>query len=252
MSKYLNLEEVALQRGEDIFNVSRILTKNGSKLFLNFVGDNEFILCITDKMIEGHHHLFQVKKGTYPMTLKSQHECVQRLSNANYDLSDLSFMVNKDEIRLKSVDDEDRSVTVVIYTEDVAKLPPRLHQIEGAIEAGNKSTHKRKFFKISPISIFIDEQISNGKIEWQKVWSELREKIADDKNKQIEEMNLHTFGEKSLFIRRSIKQTSIKLDHAIEYQEDGIPTFKTVSRQSFGRMFRKALKKSRTLSDSPK
>ena len=46
MSKYLNLEEVALQRGEDIFNVSRILTKNGSKLFLNFVGDNEFILCI--------------------------------------------------------------------------------------------------------------------------------------------------------------------------------------------------------------
>ena len=110
MSKYLNLEDVAIQRGEDIFKVARLLTKNECKLFLDFGEDNDFILCITDKMIEGHHHLYQVKKGTYPMTLKSQHECVQRLSNSNYDLSGLSFMVKKDEIRLKSVDDEDRSV----------------------------------------------------------------------------------------------------------------------------------------------
>ena len=65
-------------------------------------------------------------------------------------------------------------------------------------------------------------------------------------------MKLHTFGEKEAFIKRTMKHTSNKLDYAIEYEEDGIPTFKTVSRQSFGRMFRKALKKSRTLSDSPK
>ena len=63
MSKYLNLEEVALQRGEVIFNVARLLTKNGSKLFLDFRGDNEFILCITDKMIKGHHHLFPSPSG---------------------------------------------------------------------------------------------------------------------------------------------------------------------------------------------
>ena len=40
-----------------------------------------------------------------------------------------------------------------------------------------------------------------------------------------------------------MKQTSNKLDHAIEYQEDGVPTFKTVSRQDFGLMFRDVLKK---------
>ena len=40
-----------------------------------------------------------------------------------------------------------------------------------------------------------------------------------------------------------MKQTSKKLDYAIEYQEGDMPTFKTVSRQDFGRMFREALKK---------
>ena len=50
-----------------------------------------------------------------------------------------------------------------------------------------------------------------------------------------------------------MKQTSKKLDYAIEYQEDedNVPTFKTVSRQDFGRMFRDELKKSRSRSETP-
>ena len=124
MTKYLNLEEVSLKRGETPFKVARLLTKYECKLFLHFGEENELLLCITDKMIEGNHHLFQVKKGTYPMSLKSQHECVRRLSNTNFDLSGLSFMVGKDEIRLRSVDDEDRSVCVEVHPDDVAKLPP--------------------------------------------------------------------------------------------------------------------------------
>jgi len=111
---------------------------------------------------------------------------------------------------------------------------------------------KRNFSRSSPISIFIDEQISGGKYDWQKAWSELRDKIADDKNTKTEDMQLHNFGEKEAFVRRTMMYTSNNLDYAIEYQEDGFPTFKTVSRQSFGRMFRKILKKSRTPSDSPK
>ena len=111
---------------------------------------------------------------------------------------------------------------------------------------------KRNFSRSSPISIFIDEQISGGRYDWQKAWSELRDKIADDKNTKTEDMKLHNFGGKEAFVRRTMKPTSNKLDYAIEYQEDGVPTIKTVSRQGFGRMFRKALKKSRTLSDSPK
>jgi len=69
-------------------------------------------------------HLFQGKKGDYPMTLNSQHECVQRLSNNNFDLSGLSFMVGKDELRLKSVDGEDRSIYVGAKNSDIDLLPP--------------------------------------------------------------------------------------------------------------------------------
>ena len=89
---------------------------------------------------------------------------------------------------------------------------------------------KRNFSRSSPISIFIDEQISNGKYEWQKVWFDLRENIADDKNTKQEDLTLRTFGEKTIFIRRTMKQTSKKLDYAIEYQEDedNVPTFKTI------------------------
>jgi len=111
---------------------------------------------------------------------------------------------------------------------------------------------KRNFSRSSPISIFIDEQISNGKYEWQKVWFDLRKNIADDKNTNQEDLTLRTFGEKNVLIRRTMKQTSKKLDYAIEYQEGDMPTFKTVSRQDFGRMFRRSLKISRTPSDSPK
>jgi hypothetical protein len=148
MIDYLNLEDVAIQRGEKIFKVARLLTRNECKLFLDFGEDNEELLCITDKMIEGNHHLFQVKKGTYPMTLNSQHECVQRLSNSNYGLSGLSFMVGKDEIRLKSVDDEDRSVCVVVDPDDVAKLPPPSQIGDAVSETVGEASPKNKFKNI--------------------------------------------------------------------------------------------------------
>jgi hypothetical protein len=195
MSKYLNLEDVSTQRGEVIFNVARLLTKNGSKLFLDFRGDNEFILCITDKMIKGHHHLFQVKKGTYPMTLKSQHECVQRLSNANYDLSGLSFMVLKDEIRLKSVDDEDRSVCFVVSADDVAKLPPPSQIGDGASEnVGGASTIDKvknirkktnpEIYKIFwRTIIFLRENFSrdpNYKEVWQAIFDDVKKSDLED------------------------------------------------------------------------
>ena len=113
------------------------------------------------------------------------------------------------------------------------------------------SKPKRNFSRSSPISIFINKQISNGQVEWQKAWTEISVNIADKKNTKTENLTLHNFGEKDVYLRRKMKQTSKKLDHAIEYQEDGVPFFKTVSRQDFGRMFREALKKSRSRSETP-
>ena len=126
MRHFLNIDDIAQARGETTFKVARLLTRKGCKLYLCFGGGKEKLLCITEQMIDGYYHLFQGKKGDYPMTLKSQHECVQRLSNNNFDLSGLSFMVGKDELRLKSVDGEDRSVYVGAKNSNIDLLPPPL------------------------------------------------------------------------------------------------------------------------------
>ena len=81
--------------------------------------------------------------------------------------------------------------------------------------------------------------------------TEISEYIADKKNTKTENLKLHNFGEKDVYLRRKMKQTSNKLDHAIEYYEDGALTTKTVTRQDFGRMFRDALQKSRSRSETP-
>ena len=124
MRHFLNIDDIAQARGETTFKVARLLTRKECKLYLCFGGGKEKLLCITEQMIDGYYHLFQGKKGDYPMTLKSQHECVQRLYNNNFDLSGLSFMVGKDELRLKSVDGEDRSVFVGAKKSDIDLLPP--------------------------------------------------------------------------------------------------------------------------------
>ena len=126
MRHFLNIDDIAQARGETTFKVARLLTRKECKLYLCFGGEKEKLLCITEQMIDGYYHLFQGKKGDYPMTLKSQHKCVQRLSNNNFDLSGLSFMVGKDELRLKSVDGEDRSVYVGAKNSDIDLLPPPL------------------------------------------------------------------------------------------------------------------------------
>jgi len=110
---------------------------------------------------------------------------------------------------------------------------------------------KKSIGKTSPITFFIDEQIKEGEQVWQEAWKKLNN-MADMKNTKKENLALHNLGEKNFYLRREMKQTSKNIDHAIEYQEDGALTFKTVSRQDFGSMFRRAMKISRTQSDSPK
>ena len=184
-----------------------------------------------------------------------------------------NYSQNRHQIMESGISEEDELIRIRHSLADFQDSPPNLPKseicvIEGAFIAsatylcrriGNpipqsvfKKKHSQSGKLRSPITYFIDIKIKSGEQIWQKAWSELRDKIADDKNTKTEDMKLHNFGGKEAFVRRTMKPTSNKLDYAIEYQEDGVPTIKTVSRQGFGRMFRKALKKSRTLSDSPK
>ena len=110
---------------------------------------------------------------------------------------------------------------------------------------------KKSIGKTSPITFFIDEQIKEGEQVWQEAWSKLY-KQAQKKLTDNEELTIWHIGEFSVFLRKAFKQTSKGLDHAVEYQEGESDEWKKVVRQSFGSMFRRAMKISRTQSDSPK
>ena len=115
----------------------------------------------------------------------------------------------------------------------------------------NKHASKKSIGQTSPITFFIDEQIKEGNHVWQEAWSMLYNQ-AHQKTVRDEDLSECKIGEFSVFLRRAFKQTSKGRDHTVEYQELDSLEWKQVSRQSFGSMFRRALKKSRTQSDSPK
>ena len=112
-----------------------------------------------------------------------------------------------------------------------------------------ENSGEKSIGKTSPITFFIDEQIKEGEQVWQEAWIKLNN-MADMKNTKTENLTLHNFGEKDVYLRREMKQTSNKLDHAIKYKEDGALTTKIVTRQDFGRMFRHAKEKSES-SETP-
>ena len=114
-----------------------------------------------------------------------------------------------------------------------------------------ENSGEKSIGKTSPITFFIDEQIKEGEQVWQEAWSKLF-KQAQKKLTDNEELTIWHIGEFSVFLRKAFKQTSKGPDHAVEYQEGESDEWKKVVRQSFGSMFRRALKISRTQSDSPK
>jgi hypothetical protein len=114
-----------------------------------------------------------------------------------------------------------------------------------------ENSGEKSIGKTSPITFFIDEQIKEGEQVWQEAWSKLF-KQAQKKLTDNEELTIWHIGEFSVFLRKAFKQTSKGHDHAIEYQEGESEEWKKVVRQSFGSMFRRAMKISRTQSDSPK
>ena len=255
---FLKLENVADERGEEASKVARTLVRLGCDLYLSFGHSRKprrGVSFYPEHPNERMEH--NISPGNHPLTKDSQEVVVKRLGRSDFTTLGLFVLIftkidpSKTATFQIELTETDESICVVIDSEDVAKLPPP-SQIKGTSEASTSATPKRNFLKISPISIFIEEQISSGRFEWQEAWSELWGNIAENKNVKIEDMKLQTFGEKEAFVKRAMKQTANKLDYAIEYQLDGVPNTKTIAKQDFGRIFRKALKKSRTLSDSPK
>ena len=183
-----------------------------------------------------------------------------------------NYSQNRHQIMKTGISKEDELKLVLHYLADFQDAPPNILTSEKcAIEKACissaeylcrrlgkeiplsvfKDKHSQSGQLRSPITFYILQEIKSGEQNWQKAWTEISEHIADKKNTKTENLKLHKFGDKYFYLRRKMKQTSNKIDHAIEYSEDGAPTTKTVTRQDFGRMFRDALKKSRSRSETP-
>ena len=183
-----------------------------------------------------------------------------------------NYSQNRHQIIKAGISEEDELKSILHSLADFQDAPPNIPTSENcAIEKAYiasaeyfcrrlgkeipqsvfKEKHSQSGKLRSPITFFIDNQIKSGEQNWQKAWTVISEYLADKKNTKTENLKLHNFGEKDVYLRRKMKQTSNKLDHAIEYFEDGALTTKTVTRQDFGRMFRDALQKSRSRSETP-
>lgn len=182
-----------------------------------------------------------------------------------------NYSQNRHQIMESGISEEDELIRIRHSLADFQDSPPNLPKseicvIEGAFIASAtylcrrigkpipQSVFKKENSQLgqvrSPITYFIKEQIKSGEQEWQKAWKELNN-MADMKNTKTENLTLHNFGVKDVYLwRDEMKQTSNKLDHAIKYQVDGALTIKTVTRQDFGRMFRHAKEKSES-SETP-
>jgi len=182
-----------------------------------------------------------------------------------------NYSQNRHQIMESGISEEDELIRIRHSLADFQDSPPNLPKseicvIEGAFIASAtylcrrigkpipQSVFKKENSQLgqvrSPITFFIEEQIKSGEQEWQKAWKELNN-MADMKNTKTENLTLHNFGVKDVYLwRDEMKQTSNKLDHAIKYQVDGALTIKTVTRQDFGRIFRHAKEKSES-SETP-
>ena len=212
-------------------------------------------------------HERRKEEGYFPKGVESEEGKICWESMCSVLKFEWNYSQNRHQIMKAGISEEDELKSILHSLADFQDAPPNIPTSENcAIEKAYiasaeyfcrrlgkeipqsvfKDKHSQSGQLRSPITFFIDIQIKSGEQNWQKAWSELRDKIADDKNTKPEDLTLHTFGEKDVYLRRKTEIISDIQVHAIEYLEDGTLNFKTVIRQDFGSMFRRALKKSKT------
>ena len=95
----------------------------------------------------------------------------------------------------------------------------------------------------SPIMYFINQAIIDGHSSWQELWLIFRNKAQPGVLQEI--------GISSYEIKKNTKSTSKGSEQSVELHEDAGKLW-SISRQDFGALFRREMKKQQTQTDSPK
>jgi hypothetical protein len=130
MIDYLNLEDVAVQRGEKSDLLARKLVANGCYLYLWFDNNRKHKAMILFPGVSKKEMDYEFDQGTYPLTQGSREALIKILNRGENTTEGLEILIESDDgfkgfvtyqVRLT---EEDKSVCVVVNPDDVAKLPP--------------------------------------------------------------------------------------------------------------------------------
>ena len=130
MIDYLNLEDVAVQRGEKSDLLARKLVANGSYLYLWFDNNRIHKAMMLFPGVSKKEMDYEFDQGTYPLTQGSREALIKILNRGEKTTEGLEILIESDDgfkglvtyqVRLT---EEDKNVCVVVDPDDVAKLPP--------------------------------------------------------------------------------------------------------------------------------
>ena len=130
MIEYLNLEDVAVQRGEKSDLLARKLVANGSFLYLWLDNNRKHKAMMLFPGISNKEMDYEFEQGTYPLTQGSTEALIKILKRGENTTEGLEILIESEDgfkgfvkyqVRLTKEDDkEDDSVCVVVDSEDVS------------------------------------------------------------------------------------------------------------------------------------
>ena len=132
MIDYLNLEDVAVQRGEKSDLLARKLVANGCYLYLWFDNNRKHKAMMLFPGVSKKEMDYEFDQGTYPLTQGSREALIKILNRGENTTEGLEILIESDDgfkgfvtyqVRLT---EEDKNVCVVVDPDDVEKLPPPL------------------------------------------------------------------------------------------------------------------------------
>ena len=191
MNEFLNIEDVADDRGEESAKVARMLTRKECKLYLHLGRSEDPILCMTEYRNEkGNYSIYQIKKGVYPMTLKAQNKYVKRISVNNFDLTGLDFISGEDN-RLRYLHEEDRTVKVVAKKSDIDLLPKltvvskKVVRSKATVRKGKSNPELHKIFWRAFVFLRDEDGLEP---QYKQVWQVIYDDVAKStKNETLAE-----------------------------------------------------------------
>ena len=234
MIDYLNLEDVAVQRGEKSDILARKLVANGSYLYLWFDNNRIHKAMMLFPGVSKKEMDYEFDQGTYPLTQGSREALIKILNRGENTTEGLEILIESDDgfkgfvtyqVRLT---EEDKSVCVVVNPDDVEKLPPP-STYQTAPGSMYPAPPENKIFenfeeettsgKRKPHTFYIATVKKDG-TKRGDAWNKLKRLASESKGEK--QIDLSGFGKIYLKRDRENPETVLKYKHTeFEQPDDG-------------------------------